>query len=199
MSAPSINQPVEGNTAARLQDEERPDQTDNVEPASPNEGLPYIAPATEDLLLPPNFKPFFTLIEDAETGDVHHPTVHYVFSDDDPDLLTSTALKGLETDEKQHGGVEDRYLLLDVGVDGKSVEHVSSFSPNWRAMRVEVSQAPSWSGDGKGAEKALMLRITGKETVAAGGLVEKGDQKAGLEALVQDYDKQLEVLEELLG
>lgn len=42
------------------------------------------------------FQPFFTLIEDAHTSDHHHPTVHYIFSDDDTDIVTEAALRSLE-------------------------------------------------------------------------------------------------------
>ncbi|KAK2767725.1 hypothetical protein FQN54_003883 [Arachnomyces sp. PD_36] len=44
----------------------------------------------------PPFKPFFTLIEDAHSSDHHNPTVHYIFSDDDTDLITEAALRALE-------------------------------------------------------------------------------------------------------
>ncbi|KAL2010844.1 hypothetical protein VTN00DRAFT_3562 [Thermoascus crustaceus] len=46
----------------------------------------------------PQFRPFFTLIEDANSSDYHHPTVHYIFSDDDTDLVTEAALRALEAD-----------------------------------------------------------------------------------------------------
>lgn len=42
------------------------------------------------------FQPFFTLIEDAHTSDHYHPTVHYIFSDDDTDIVTEAALRSLE-------------------------------------------------------------------------------------------------------
>ncbi|KAL4945577.1 hypothetical protein BDV06DRAFT_184314 [Aspergillus oleicola] len=44
-------------------------------------------------------QPFFTLIEDAHTGEYYHPTVHYIFSDDDTDIVTEAALRSLETDQ----------------------------------------------------------------------------------------------------
>ena len=43
--------------------------------------------------------PFFTLIEDANTGEYHHPTVHYIFSDDDTDILTEAAVRSLEGEQ----------------------------------------------------------------------------------------------------
>lgn len=41
----------------------------------------------------PAFNPFFTLVEDATTSEHYHPTVHYIFSDDDTDILTDAALR----------------------------------------------------------------------------------------------------------
>lgn len=37
---------------------------------------------------PPPFQPLFTLVTDSTTRATHHPRVHYIFSDDDPDILT---------------------------------------------------------------------------------------------------------------
>ncbi|KAL1647797.1 hypothetical protein SLS58_002598 [Diplodia intermedia] len=52
-------------------------------------------PSSQPLLPPANFSPFFTLVEDAGTGEHHHPAVHYVFSDDDPDLHTAVFMRAL--------------------------------------------------------------------------------------------------------
>ncbi|CAI7596887.1 unnamed protein product [Penicillium glandicola] len=46
------------------------------------------------------FQPFFTLIEDAHTSDYHHPTVHYIFSDDDTDIVTEAALRSLAAQQE---------------------------------------------------------------------------------------------------
>lgn len=90
----------------------------------------------------PAFQPFFTLIEDIPAGEYHHPTVHYIFSDDDTDIITEAALRSLEAQQDalpaskkhvyigQHGGtegqepstllpppipgVQEKYLVLDV-------------------------------------------------------------------------------------
>lgn len=169
----------------------------DVEARSPAHGASYIAVSENELLPPQDFKPFFTLIEDADTGDVHHPTVHYVFSDDDPDLLTSAALNGLEYDEQECDNTKDRFMLVDVGADGKAIKYVSSFTPNWQATHTEVSQAPSWSAEAKSAEKAMMLRISGKEAFRESGNG-KQQRRAQLEQLVQDFNEQLGALEELM-
>ncbi|KMP06488.1 hypothetical protein CIRG_06169 [Coccidioides immitis RMSCC 2394] len=49
---------------------------------------------------PTAFRPFFTLIEDANTSKFHHPTVHYVFSDDDTSLITEAALRSLDQQQR---------------------------------------------------------------------------------------------------
>lgn len=48
----------------------------------------------------PTFQPFFTLFEDAHTSDYHHPTVHYIFSDDDTDIVTEAALRSLSAQQE---------------------------------------------------------------------------------------------------
>ncbi|RAH49396.1 uncharacterized protein BO95DRAFT_439314 [Aspergillus brunneoviolaceus CBS 621.78] len=60
------------------------------------------APLTDQPTLPPTstsaFQPFFTLIEDANTSEYHHPTVHYIFADDDTDIVTEATLRALESE-----------------------------------------------------------------------------------------------------
>lgn len=74
--------------------------------------IPYLEPGSEQTLLPPpNFQPFFTLIEDMTTGEHHHPYVHYVFADDDPVIMTAASMRGL--------GLDDTKYLLQVSVDGE--------------------------------------------------------------------------------
>src|SRR5947209_8409895 len=76
-----------------------------------------------------DFQPFFTLIENPSTSEHHHPTVHYIFSDDDPEIITEAACRSLAQDEPQHAesqqedeaklptptdGVREHYILLNV-------------------------------------------------------------------------------------
>lgn len=60
----------------------------------------------------PPFRPFFTLIEDANVSEHYHPTVHYIFSDDDTDIVTEAALRSLEAD---HGIAPAVPTAQDVG------------------------------------------------------------------------------------
>lgn len=65
--------------------------------------IPYPEPGSEQALLPPpNFNPFFTLIEDSTSGEHYHPYVHYVFSDDDPVIVTAAAMRSLGLDDTEY-------------------------------------------------------------------------------------------------
>jgi hypothetical protein len=74
----------------------------------------------------PDFKPFFTLIEDENSGDYHHPTVHYIFSDDDPDLITEASLRALQGNGHDSPGQN----IQGSNVEGsEGVLHKPSFLP----------------------------------------------------------------------
>ncbi|PLB51588.1 hypothetical protein P170DRAFT_433507 [Aspergillus steynii IBT 23096] len=74
--------------------------TDNPSQTEPQ---PFQADGHHDFPPPsqqqPPFQPFFTVIEDANTSEYYHPTVHYIFSDDDTDIVTEATLRSLETDQ----------------------------------------------------------------------------------------------------
>ncbi|KAG9846157.1 hypothetical protein KCU98_g6851, partial [Aureobasidium melanogenum] len=131
----------------------------------------YPSAAPGELLPPPDFRPFFTLIEDPDTGEHHHPSVHYIFSDDNSDLLTSTIVDAMG--QEQHGtspepkidNDRERMILLDIAPDGKTVNEVQSLSPHWQVLRTTVGQAPSWADEGARKDiPGLMLNIKGMES-----------------------------------
>ena len=64
--------------------------------APPTASIPIDQERPHDIT--PTFQPFFTLIEDANFSEYYHPTVHYIFSDDDTDIVTEAALRTLESD-----------------------------------------------------------------------------------------------------
>lgn len=65
--------------------------------------IPYPEPGSEQTLLPPpNFRPFFALVEDATSGEHYHPYVHYVFADDDPVMVTAATMRGMGLDETRY-------------------------------------------------------------------------------------------------
>ncbi|KAH0566043.1 hypothetical protein GP486_000564 [Trichoglossum hirsutum] len=115
----------------------------------------------------PLFSPFFTLVEDSTTAEHHHPTVHYIFSDDDTDLITEaslrvstrrpTGLTGSSSSLPQDSsgsstsalpayrpGVKERYVVLDVGPSGDTVVAAHSLTPDWQVLGVDVTNAPTW-------------------------------------------------------
>ncbi|KAK2855613.1 hypothetical protein FQN49_005023 [Arthroderma sp. PD_2] len=49
----------------------------------------------------PPFRPFFTIIGDATSSEYYHPTVHYIFSDDDTGIITEAALQSLEANHQK--------------------------------------------------------------------------------------------------
>ncbi|KAI7475502.1 hypothetical protein KC351_g10032 [Hortaea werneckii] len=182
------------------------------------------------LLPPPDFKPFFTLIEDPETGEHHHPAVHYIFSDDEPEFLIDATLMALEQQQQQHqqqqqqqqeqehtpttpqaSEVEERFILLDLAEDGKTVLSTTSLSPNWQALKATVGKAPSL---GQSEEEGSsggnpMLTISGQEgSQASSGFGGKKGRKTKvalgaegggrIEDLVRGFEERLVGLDEVL-
>lgn len=164
---------------------------DSVRPAShtaPSTDR-YPPPNTEDQLsdsslshpdfIYPQIQPFFTLIEDISTGTHHHPPeVHYIFSDEDSDALIeatqriqhlqATAAEPASESNQQHA-VRERYLVVELSGDGKSVAAARSLTSDWQILHAGVSKAPMMleAGDGgddagaEGGQRRLMLRVEG--------------------------------------
>jgi hypothetical protein len=121
---PSINSTMSGNPSlsrsppvpraaisppsASLHDFEDPPEDDPQEQQHPDDAededeIPYPEPSSEQTLLPPpNFRPFFTLIDDTTSGEHYHPYVHYVFADDDPAIVTAASMRGLGLDDTKY-------------------------------------------------------------------------------------------------
>lgn len=113
----------------------------------------------DHLSAPEGFRPFFTLIQDENTGEYFHPAVHYIFSDEDADVMTSSIMDSLhpENDNPNH-----RLLLVDIGHDGRSIRSAHSLSKDWQILNASCSSAPSWTGTGpESASGNLMLKIEG--------------------------------------
>lgn len=159
--------------------------------------FPYTELSSQDRLLPPpDFKPFFTLIEDPASGEHYHPNVHYVFSDDDADTLTSAALDAIEAVDASTPDIEERIVIIDMAPDGKGVAKVESLSPNWQAVKTVTRQAPSWGGDGTDTDRGMMLKISGEEVATDHG---KPVRQAGsLEELVRTFGDRLHRLDHVL-
>ncbi|KAI5237193.1 hypothetical protein E4T43_08115 [Aureobasidium subglaciale] len=170
----------------------------------------YPATAPDELLPPPDFRPFFTLIEDPDTGEHHHPSVHYIFSDDNPDVVTSTIVEGIDRElantplEKRPTNNRERMILLDVAPDGKTVNEAQSLSPHWQILKTTVGQAPSWADEVSRKDiPGLMLNIQGMEShkLKLQSDRHKGPQEdimARVEAMIGGYSDCLSTLEGLV-
>jgi len=137
--------------------------------------LEYVPPddsAQNSLLPPPNFKAFYALVEDVQSKEVHHPSVHYVFADDDPEIFASASMRALAPQDQQEEqalgslpipqpGTEERYILLDLAGDGQTVLDAKSLSADWAITSSSVSKAPTLGGDDGGA---MMLKVAGTGT-----------------------------------
>lgn len=161
--------------------------------------VPSPQPTQDPLVGPADFRPFFTLIE-SPPATFHHPTVHYIFSDDEDQesVLTSAALNAItqqdgSEDTARGGEAEERVVLLDLQADGRTVAEIKSLSGEWQSLQAEIGQAPSWGGGGDGG---LMVRIQGKEGDEGDEVQGEG---GGLEGLVERFARGLGSLDEVLG
>ena len=142
---------------------------------------PPLYPGDEDIepqdgsLLPPrSFQPFFTMIKDVESGETYHPSIYYVFADDEPDPLSTAALNALdaytphalrEAEAKALiDGVpreEERYIMVNMGPTGTNVVGARSLAPNWAVTSAQVRAAPTFDGGEAEESDGLMLMIEG--------------------------------------
>jgi hypothetical protein len=172
LSTRSVDMSVPGSTTT-------PPLSSQARPAEPppqraptEEQPPYPSPSPEAPR--PLFLPFFTLVEDNTTAEHHHPTVHYIFSDDDTDFVTeaslralsrrSTGLSGSSSSLQQDSsgsstsalpahkpGVKERYVVLDVGPSGDTVVAAHSLTSDWQVLGVDVTNAPTWVAEDENA------------------------------------------------
>lgn len=79
------------------------DEQQYPDEAAADDDIPYPEPSSEQTLLPPpNFRPFFALVEDPTAGEHYHPYVHYVFADDDPVIVTAASMRGMGLEDTQY-------------------------------------------------------------------------------------------------
>jgi hypothetical protein len=95
----------------QLQDTPSHDETEQLyhDGAEDEDEIPYPEPSSEQTLMPPpNFNPFFTLIDDTTSGEHYHPYVHYVFADDDPTMITAASMRSLGLDDTKYMPQEEQ-------------------------------------------------------------------------------------------
>lgn len=121
------------------------------------------------------FQPFFTLIADTSSSTTYHPRqIHYLFSDDDTEILTNACLDSsvpphpneadpispsssrehpptakLKSRSKQpRSNVpkerENRVLVLDVDESGSLITKAHSLTPSWQILSTTLAPAPTW-------------------------------------------------------
>ena len=88
--------PFHSTVQDRLQSTEPDGQPHEVEVAEGGRGEGK-GEGEEQALSRPSFNPFFVLVEDVNTSEHFHPTVHYLFLDDDLDVLTDACVDALST------------------------------------------------------------------------------------------------------
>ncbi|KAK4097096.1 hypothetical protein N658DRAFT_489466 [Parathielavia hyrcaniae] len=134
----------------------------------------------------PPFSPVFALIASTSHSSnrqtIHHPTVHYIFADDDPDILTSAlayhhgaGYEGEDGEGDSDGpGQTDRGILLNMEPtpDGGSgcgyeIAWASSLTPDWAVTSARLSRmeeagnSSSGVAAGSGLGNNLVLKIEG--------------------------------------
>ncbi|KAI9726891.1 MAG: hypothetical protein M1828_000239 [Chrysothrix sp. TS-e1954] len=134
-------------------------------------------------------------------------------SDDhgESDVVTSREDVGKERQE--------RYVIIDMAPDGKSIVHAKSLSRDWQVLKAEVKPAPSFNSNGddgdagkaggndSGATAASMLWIEGMEVNRAETGAENEGQRdvdaeqplQKLERLREEFEAEMEVLKGWIG
>ncbi|KAI0011967.1 hypothetical protein F4779DRAFT_145684 [Xylariaceae sp. FL0662B] len=139
----------------------------------------------------PAFAPIFALVNNTSTRTTHHPHVRYIFSDDDPDVLTRELAEldpGVDASASDPA-LNNRAMILDLAADDGAniggggggvctydVAWAASLSPSWAVLGAHLSpiSPPSSSDGGNGEGRGgrpdrLMLRIEGVEAGGPGG------------------------------
>jgi hypothetical protein len=156
-----------------------------------------------------DFQPFFALIENPSNAEHHHPAVHYIFADDDADIITEAACRALAQDEPQHvaeeGGknelpapvdcVREHYIILDVEPGEAGIYQVTkahSLSSEWQVMNASISYAPTIDSTDADSGEGLMLKIEGIGTLSQPEMEEGGQRKKeSLQQMVERFDRGL--------
>ncbi|EFE44403.1 conserved hypothetical protein [Trichophyton verrucosum HKI 0517] len=128
-------QPPPRSSHGMIQDEAVEDDSGHV---SQNEA----AEDTSALTHPP-FKPLFTVIGDATSSEYFHPTVHYIFSDDDTSLITEAALRSLESNNQRTSSWSTESISQKDKKKGKSAPKTKAASEQFIILDME----PTYTND----------------------------------------------------
>lgn len=144
--------------------------------------------------------PLFTLVHNSSSRTTHHPHVHYIFADDDPEVLT----RALAASDPSSGGAgPTRSVLLDLapGEDGWGVTHAASLSPEWAVVEAGVRRMEDAEGQGGEGAGGLMLRIEGVEGDGGEGedTREVREVKEEYGTLMDEFERRMVVLRRVVG
>lgn len=155
-----------------------------------------------------DFRPFFALIENPSTLEHHHPTVHYIFADDDAEIIAEAACRALAQDDCQHiaaedeenklpppiGKIREHYILLDVQASdtegGYDVSKAYSLSSEWQVTNASISNAPTIDTADTDSGEGLMLKVEG-----IGAMTQKESEEVGrrkkesLQQMVERFER----------
>ncbi|KAM0546992.1 hypothetical protein ACHAPJ_010535 [Fusarium lateritium] len=151
-----------------------------------------------ETLMPP-FEPLFTLLTNSTTNTTVHPRIHYLFSDDDPSILATSA------EDPSH-----RALVVDLAPtpEGASsrwdVSWAASLTPDFAVTKSSVAVQQS-EGDESGGAGALMLRVEGVERepveMRPDSLPSSGSGAIGgedVDVLAEDFRRRMGVLKKVV-
>ncbi|KAF4990949.1 hypothetical protein FGRMN_8140 [Fusarium graminum] len=147
----------------------------------------------------PPFEPLFTLLTNSTTNTTVHPHIHYLFSDDDPSILTASA------EDPSH-----RALVVDLAPAPEgdpsrwAVSWASSLTPDFAVTNSSVAVQQS-EGDENGGAGALMLRVEGVERepveMRSDSLPNSGSGALGgedVDVLAEDFRRRMGVLKKVV-
>lgn len=136
-----------------------------------------------------SFSPFFTLIDDTSSSSTYHPlNVHYIFSDDDQDILTSaclasisevssqtssgltvqstsssTALANAQSQKESHSKegkeTQHRTIVVDVDDTGTAITSAHSLLSSWQVLTADLTSAPTWETNPTDEDDAVPARF----------------------------------------
>lgn len=136
----------------------------------------------------------------------HYPTVHYVFDDDDPDILA----EALAQQHRAHMGgsyhsPSECAILVDVVPSpskqaGFEVACTSSLSPDWAVVDTRISRMEVAAGTLHGGHSAgsLVLEIEGVSNGGAHSLQEQHDQEQNLDDILGQFGKNMDMMQRVM-
>lgn len=145
----------------------------------------------------PPFEPLFALLTNTTTNATVHPQIHYLFSDDDPSILTAPA-----NPDPSH-----RTLIVDLAPAPPanpirwSVQWASSLSQDFAVTASGISLQQNETDDG-----GLMLKVEGVERepvdVRGDSLPSSGSGALGredVEGLAEEFKRRMGVLKKVVA